>query len=826
MTPLHALFWAFGIVVFTLGLQGIIYFPLTVVYEVWKRRTLQRLPPFTGRVSAVVPAYNEERTIRVSLETLLESEWPDLEVIVVDDGSTDATAERIRDLADAGRIRLIRQENGGKAKALNAGIQVATGEVVLYTDADSLFLRDTVAKMARWFADPAIDAVCGNDAPLRTGTALQKLLVVTTHIGTGYVRRALSVIRCLPIISGNLGAIRRRVLEEIGGFSPIWGEDLEVTWRLHLHRKRIVFDPEPVVLADCPATLGALWRQRVRWVRSYLKVARMHRALFFRRGALPFSLYLPVNFANMAVVPVLQTALALGLPAAVSQGWLRIDGPVELAAWLGLSFFFAVAIYGILLDRDLPDLVYVPWGLLILPVSYFLNAVVLYSWWKEMRRAEEKWEKVRRLGPAPEPASRRWAFTLSLLGVALAASAATWTVMAQRRLAGPPAPPVHAGAGVARPAFKLALSTHFDAYGDWRDAVKRVDERLLFGLGDTVGIGAGRPEWAHFRWEGHGDRWSEHQKGEPKEDMLRVAAKALRAKGHHVAAIVDLYAPKWIETHPGSGAVRDDGTVHREQVCLADLADGQYGKLVLEMVEYLAAHYPVDAIDVTEAAYKDTSFGPRDLLSYRAQTGRADWPRNWMGRPNRDDPSVWEWKAAVMERFVARVADAAHRHRKKLYLDVAASWKDLSLRGRDYGHDYERMLRHADVLVVWNYYALELQPPEASRDLARSLAGLPADRVWVSLGLWGRDGKILGPAEIDAAIAAMLDGGQRQIWVTPNDLLSDAHWNVILRRWLVASPRMSSAHTAPRTVRAPPEGQEPKGGPPSWSAAPPASRGR
>jgi len=290
MTALQALFWAFGLTVFVLGVQGALYFPLTLVYEWWKRRTLRRLPPYLGRVSVVVPAYNEARTIRVSVETLLESSWPDLEVIVVDDGSRDGTADQVQALADAGRIRLIRQANAGKARALNAGIQAASGEVVVYTDADSLFLRDTVAQLVRWFAHPGIDAVCGNDAPLRTGTALQKLLAITTHIGTGYVRRALSVIRCLPIISGNLGAVRRRVLDEVGGFEPIWGEDLEFTWRLQLAGKRIVFDPEPLVLADCPATFDGLWSQRVRWVRSYLKIARRYRGRLFARDAWPFSL--------------------------------------------------------------------------------------------------------------------------------------------------------------------------------------------------------------------------------------------------------------------------------------------------------------------------------------------------------------------------------------------------------------------------------------------------------------------------------------------------------------------------------------------------------
>ncbi len=795
MTLLAALFWAFGLTVFVLGLQGLIYFPLTLVYERWKRRTLARLPPFAGTVSVVVPAYNEARTIRLAVETLLESEGVALEVVVVDDGSTDGTADQVQDLHDQGRIRLLRQENAGKARALDAGIAAASGEVVLYTDADSLFYRDTVAQMARWFADPSIDAVCGNDAPLRAGTGLQKLLVITTHIGTGYVRRALSVLGCLPIISGNLGAIRRRVLQEIGGFRPIWGEDLEITWRLHAHRKRIVFDPEPSVLADCPATFAALWKQRVRWVRSYLKIAWLHRGLFFRRAAFPFSLYLPVNFANMALVPLLQTALFLALPWALTRGWLRLLGPLELLSWLGLIFFLAVAVYGILLDREPEDLRYLPWGLWILPVSYFFNAVVIYSWWKEMRRAEEKWEKIGRLGPV-QAAPRAWGFGAALLAVALAGAAATWTVMARREQerAPPPSAPL-LGAEGARPAFQLSLSTHFDAWPDWRDATRQLLARPVVGMVDMVGVGAGRTEWAYFRWAGREDRWSNHQKGETR-DLLLTAAEELHQRGFRVAAFIDLYAPKWIETHPGTAAVQVNGAPHPEQVSLAELCEGEFGKLVLEMVEYLSAHYPIDAVDLTEASYHDTSYGEADLASYRRASGKKAWPRDWRGRVDVEDPSIWEWKTRLFTGFVARAAEAAHRHGKLLYVDVAASWKELSRDGRDHGQDYARLLEHADHLVIWDYWVLEGQPPEASKALAARLAAvLPPGRWTLSLGMWGPGGRVVTPEELSQGLAFSLAGGAHRIWVTPNDQISAPHWEEILRAWIVPvkAPRPAQA---------------------------------
>ncbi|HEY6101379.1 MAG TPA: glycosyltransferase family 2 protein, partial [Anaeromyxobacter sp.] len=87
MTVLHGIFVAFGLAVFLLGLQGVVYFPLTLVYEVWKPLRLRRIAPFRGRISVIVPAYEEERTIRDTVETVLASSWRDLEVVVVDDGS-------------------------------------------------------------------------------------------------------------------------------------------------------------------------------------------------------------------------------------------------------------------------------------------------------------------------------------------------------------------------------------------------------------------------------------------------------------------------------------------------------------------------------------------------------------------------------------------------------------------------------------------------------------------------------------------------------------------------------------------------------------------
>ncbi len=765
-----SIFHSFGLVVFLLGLQGMAFIPLTLCYEAWKRRALRLIPPFKGLVTVIVPAYNEEKTIRHTITTLLGSDYPSLEIIVVNDGSTDGTEEAVADFIERREIRYIKKPNGGKASALNRGIEAARGEVVVFTDADSRFLPDTISKMVRWFGNPAIDGVCGNDAPLHPSTAIQKFLTVTTHIGTGFVRRALSVLKCLPIITGNLGAVRTSVLKEIGGFREIWGEDLEITFRLYRHRKRIIFDPDPKVIAECPGTIGGLWKQRIRWVRSYLKISFLHKGLFFNPRYAPFSFYLPVNFLNMAVVPILQAALLFIIPWAYMTEHLYFTNTVEVLTFIGIIFFFVISIYSILLDRAPRDLLLVPYGLLILPMSYFYNAVAIYSWYKEMRGAEERWDQVERRAVYITGRSRlEYAVITALLIVS--ASALTYYYAAYVRT--PPERPVAA--------FNLALSTHFDAWGDWRKAISSISNRPEVARASLVGVSAGRPEWTYFEWKGREKSWSNHQRN-AKEDLLERAARTFHRAGFSVAAFIDAFGPKYISEHPGTRAIGFDGKPHDEQVAFFELVDGGYGDLIVEMIEYLAKNYDIDIIDLTELPYYTYSYNPRDLESYSARTGRSDWPRTKEGFVDRDDPSIWEWRSALMEGFIARAAEAAHRHGKLLFVDVPVSWKNYRNNGRESGLDYRRILKHADKIVVWDYYFLENLPPATSEVLARYLAAnFPRDSFYVSIGLWGKNGAVLGPEGLEAGVRSTLNGGVKNIWVTPDYLITKEHWKGLVR---------------------------------------------
>lgn len=776
---------AFGLATLLVSIQLVAFFPLTIAYEFWKRRALRRLSvaPFQGRVSVIVPAYNEEKTLRACVESLLASRYSDLEIIVVNDGSTDGTEHCIDGLVDDERVRYLHQSNSGKATALNRGAAAASGQIIVYTDADSVFLPDTVGQLVRWFGDPTVNAVCGNDTPLTARTPLQRVLAVTSHIGTGFVRRALSVLNVLPIISGNLGAVRADTFREIGGFQQVWGEDLEFTFRLQGAGKRIVFDPSPIVRAECPADLRSLWRQRLRWVRSYIKVSAMHSDLFRPARTCPFSLYLPFNYFAQTVVPLLQI-LSLPLLFRLSfAGNNALDWAWTVILYFGLITFLSVSLYSVLLDRDFSTLKHIPLAaLLIIPLSYFYSFVVLSSLWKELLKRAERWEKIERLPTGAM--GRRGGLSLVLMGLLLVGVVGGVRISHDGTSVYPPVPqpPVS-----RKPASEMvwadegrihdiAIATHFDGWQDWRNAITSVLQNPVAPRLHTVGISAGRVEWAHFQWQRHPTQWSPQQKRAPV-DMLGEAIRDFKKHGLRTVAMVDFYSPDLVTRSPDKAAVRFDGLRSSDQVCFSELVDGDYGRQIIEMVSYLSHNYPLDAIALTEVGYYSFCFDDKCLRSYHNATGQASWPRSRFGSGiDRDDPSVWEWRSERMELFLKKVADAAHSGGKQLIVDVPVSWKDLRRHGRDSGLDYARVLYSADQIVVWNYFGVEQKGPEVSQDIVEDLLrDFPPDKFFVSVGLWRQNGT-LDPQTFKKGLAYTMKSGAPNIWITPNELMSRAHW--------------------------------------------------
>ena len=288
------------------------------------RNHYPKAAPYFPRVAVVVPAWNEGAVVGASIDRLVRLEYPPdrLRIYVVDDASTDDTPEVVlgRAARYPGRVFHLRREKGGQGKAhtLNHGLSVLLAgtwvEAVLIMDADVIYQPDSLRKMTRHLSDPQVGAVT---AFIREGGVDPAYM--TRFIGYEYVaaqaaaRRAQNVLGVLACLAGGAQLHSRENLEAIGGRidTTTLAEDTVSTILTQLNGRRVIFEPYAVVLAEEPESIGALWKQRLRWGRGNVQVTR--------------------RFSG-AVVPALETPwtgrllvrdnLVLGVPAAGRDGAL------------------------------------------------------------------------------------------------------------------------------------------------------------------------------------------------------------------------------------------------------------------------------------------------------------------------------------------------------------------------------------------------------------------------------------------------------------------------------------------------------------------------
>jgi peptidoglycan/xylan/chitin deacetylase (PgdA/CDA1 family)/GT2 family glycosyltransferase len=233
-------------------------------------------PEITEPVTVIVPAFNERLGIEAAVRSIAASTHP-VEVIVVDDGSTDGTA----DLAEAlglPCVRVLRKENGGKPSALNAGLEAASHEIVVMVDGDTVFEPDTVRALVQPFADPRIGAVSGNTKVANRGGILGAWQHIEYVVGFNLDRRLFDVGECMPTVPGAIGAFRRDALLGVGGVSDdTLAEDTDLTMSLCRAGWRVVYQDDALAWTEAPATLGALWKQRYRWCYGTLQAMWKHR---------------------------------------------------------------------------------------------------------------------------------------------------------------------------------------------------------------------------------------------------------------------------------------------------------------------------------------------------------------------------------------------------------------------------------------------------------------------------------------------------------------------------------------------------------------------
>ncbi|MFC4908563.1 glycosyltransferase [Actinomadura gamaensis] len=282
-------------------------------------------PDAPPSVTVIVPAYNEEAGIAATVRSLLDTDYPGpLEVIVVDDGSTDRTAEIVERLA-LPSVRLMRKPNGGKPGALNVGIAASYGEILVLVDGDTVFQRDTIRNLvAPLAADPSVGAVSGNTKVANRRGLLGQWQHLEYVIGFNLDRRMFDVARCMPTIPGAIGAFRRRTLVSVGGVpTDTLAEDTDLTMAICRGGWRVVYAEHALAWTEVPSSLRQLWRQRYRWCYGTLQAMWKHRGALVERG--------PFGRRCLIYLTAFQVILPLFAPA------------VDLFALFGLFFMDPVA---------------------------------------------------------------------------------------------------------------------------------------------------------------------------------------------------------------------------------------------------------------------------------------------------------------------------------------------------------------------------------------------------------------------------------------------------------------------------------------------------
>jgi cellulose synthase/poly-beta-1,6-N-acetylglucosamine synthase-like glycosyltransferase len=340
-------------------------------------RTPPMPDPVTGPlISVLIPCFNEEKVIESSVRRILASDWANLEVIVLDDGSADATAAIVRRaFGREPRVTFLSSENGGKARALNRGLERARGEIVVALDADTLFPPDTLARLARWFADPAIGAVAGNAIVGNRRNLITRWQALEYVTAQNLERRALAALGAVTVVPGAVGAWRRQALADLGGYpADTLAEDQDLTLAIQRAGWRVAFDPQARAYTEAPETVGSLLQQRFRWSFGTLQCLWKHRAALFNpsRPILGF-VALPqiwlFQIALTAIAPLVDLAIVWSLTSAIygfayhPVEWSPDDLIRGLEYWAAFILLdLSAGAIGMALERRAPwaDLVWMP----------------------------------------------------------------------------------------------------------------------------------------------------------------------------------------------------------------------------------------------------------------------------------------------------------------------------------------------------------------------------------------------------------------------------------------------------------------------------------
>lgn len=351
-------------------------------------------------VTIIVPAYNEGLVIEPAIRSLLQMDYPAYEILVVDDGSSDDTRERVAPLE--GRygdvtVRLVSKTNGGKASALNTGIALARHDFVLCMDGDSKLEPQVLRVAMPHFAKSHVAAVAGNVKVINRDSHLARFQALEYIEGLNMARRAQGFVRVVNIIPGPIGVFRRSVLQEVGGYDrDTFAEDADLTLKILSIGYHIVYEDRAVAWTEAPEKTLDLIKQRYRWTRGILQAVRKRKLALLN----PISLWVWLSLVMMIFEGILMPAANI-----IVNGLFTVTAIAEgqfgtyIVWWFFLFSLLDVIAAMYCVSAEQEELKLVPYALLM-RFFYFpvIDVTKLMATVDELQNVEMTWGKLQREG--------------------------------------------------------------------------------------------------------------------------------------------------------------------------------------------------------------------------------------------------------------------------------------------------------------------------------------------------------------------------------------------------------------------------------------------
>jgi cellulose synthase/poly-beta-1,6-N-acetylglucosamine synthase-like glycosyltransferase len=348
-------------------------------------------------VSIIIPCYNEELTLSHCVESMISQTYDKYEIIIVDDGSKDRTLEVARSFLHYKNVVVLTKPNGGKASALNFGTKHSKGSVLVCVDADSIFLKDTLSKLMKPFSDPKTAAVAGNVKVVNRKKVLLKNQALEYIIGLNLHRRMFTNLNCVPVIPGAIGAFRKDVVLEVGGYSlDTMVEDMDITMAISKRGYKIEYTGEAIAYTEAPESYKDFYKQRYRWTYGTFEIVNKYKDILFSHKSgkelgvvgLPFTIY--TLFMNIALMFVF-SYLVIKVAFYGNSSYL-----LTLISTM-LVMQNILIMYTILIDSEDKKL-YFYWPFHIVLYRQIICFVTLKVFMDYIRGKKTSWNKINRLG--------------------------------------------------------------------------------------------------------------------------------------------------------------------------------------------------------------------------------------------------------------------------------------------------------------------------------------------------------------------------------------------------------------------------------------------